>query len=66
MSEPVFRGSKVETFRIGAFCPKDGTELKFGGYILTSSPPKYPHKCPECDYKVNLPTSYPTTEFRVA
>ena len=33
-------------------CPKCGTDMKPENIVLTSSPPQYPHKCPNCGFKL--------------
>ena len=56
--------TEVRTFIINYKCPqyKKGY-LKPGNIVLTSHPPKYPHKCdnPECDYGETFSFRYPKT-----
>lgn len=45
------------------FCDDCDQEMKPTGYVLTSHPPQYPHKCP-AGHKANLPHSYPRLVVR--
>ena len=40
-------------------CDECNTEVEFTGNVLMSSPPKYVHKCPNCNEEIWLEKSYP-------
>lgn len=58
------RLDEVRSFRATVYCPRDDEELEATGYMLTSAPPQFPHKCQRCGYSVNLDASYPRIEYR--
>jgi hypothetical protein len=55
---------KVNVYEVNYGCDKCGEIMKFNGMSLMSSPPQYPHTCPECGYSVNLEMTYPTIEYK--
>lgn len=56
--------TEVKVYEVRAYCPNDNVELEATGWMHTTSPPKYPHECPSCGYKISLSRAYPTTEFK--
>lgn len=60
--------SEVKVYQINYKCPKCETGyLEGSGYVLTSYPPTYPHKCnnDSCDYSESFRgKSYPYIEYK--
>ena len=54
--------TELKMHQVDFKCPKCETGyLKFGGPVLTSNPPQYPHVCdnPDCDYTEIFDKTYP-------
>lgn len=53
--------AEVKTLIVHMKCNKcgNGLMLKDGNIILTTDPPKYPHKCNNCGYQENYFVTYP-------
>lgn len=49
----------VRTYGADYLCDKCETPMVAENRVLTSSPPQYPHRCPKCDFKINLRERYP-------
>lgn len=47
-SKPV----KIRYIKHTLKCPKCGADMEPENIVLTSSPPQYPHKCPNCGFKL--------------
>ena len=53
--------AEVKTLSVYMKCDKfnNGLMLENGHIILTTDPPKYPHKCNNCGYEDNYFVRYP-------
>lgn len=51
--------TKVQTFRIDAYCDKCGERMSPTGLTLTCYPPLYPHDCDGCGHRENLSRHFP-------
>lgn len=53
----------VNVFRIEKRCEKCGGKLDYTGKILYCYPPKFPHKCVDCELIVNFDRTYPAIVY---
>ena len=55
---------ELKTIEVDYKCPKCGKgKLRPTGKKLLSHPPKYPHKCTECDHKETFINTYPYIDY---
>ena len=54
----------VEAVEVVLFCDECGEKMQHTGMILTSEPPWYPHKCPDCGLLKNYRKKYPYVEYK--
>lgn len=54
----------VKTFIVRYFCDNCNTEVEPTGKVLSSNPPKYPHKCPGCEATYTFGHRYPYQKFK--
>lgn len=56
--------NKVAVYNIEYICDKCGVgNMIFKNIVLTSNPPKYPHKCIHCGNEQILLKQYPALEY---
>lgn len=55
--------TKVEPFRVEAFCDCGG-ELEQKGFYYPTDPPMYPHACKDCGKTEILDNTYPRIVYR--
>lgn len=54
---------KYDAYVVKMICDKCGKgEMTAGNIMLTSYPPKFPHKCSNCGYEANYFHRYPYTD----
>lgn len=58
---------EVKTIQVDYMCPncKTGELESITRDVLSTTPPKYPHKCNVCKFTYTLDTEYPHYEFEV-
>ena len=58
---------KVETYSVDMICPMCGTGIMrpTGAFVVLTSPPQYPHECPNCGYVKSYLEVYPRIEYKV-
>lgn len=55
--------ARCDAIRKGRKKQRCGGILEFGGIVLTSNPPQYPHECRVCGHIESLDRAYPTIEY---
>jgi len=53
----------VHAFLVVLYCEECGARMHPTGMILTTMPPKYPHKCQGCGYTENQDKKYPYLDY---
>lgn len=56
------RANVTAMYQINLYCDKCGTRMERGGIVLTSNPPQFPYKCPECGHETTSHIAYPVQQ----
>lgn len=55
----------VRVVQVTAWCEDCRRSLQYSGEVLTSMPASYPHHCPKCGRRYDLPQVSPWVEYEV-